>query len=62
MLYFLLFSVIASISLTYVMNEDKERIRLAEEMNVNQRKMYKMTKQLHELNEKKIPMNLEKEM
>ena len=62
MLYFLLFSVIASISLTYVMNEDKERIRLAEEMNVNQRKMYKMTKQLHELNEKKLPLNLEKEM
>jgi len=35
MLYFLLFSIVASISITYVLNEDKERIRLAEEMNVN---------------------------
>lgn len=62
MLYFLLFSIIASISITYVLNDDKERVRLANEMNVNQAKMCAMAKSLHEAHEEKLPMNLSKEL
>lgn len=43
-IYFLLFNVICSASVTYVLDDDKERVRLGAQMTENQLKMYVMTK------------------
>lgn len=49
-------------SVTYVLDDDKERVRLGEKMTENQLKMYVMTKQLHQMQEKKERINLIKEI
>ena len=35
LVYFLLFNVICSVSITYVLNDDKERVKKSEEMRNN---------------------------
>ena len=45
--YFFLFNVINSISITYVINDDKERMKMSEEMHANQRKLTGLTQQIY---------------
>jgi len=35
LVYFLIFNIVCSISITYMLDEDKERVRLSEEMEKN---------------------------
>jgi len=62
MVYFLMFNIICSASITFVLNDDKERVRLGTEMTENQLKMYVLTKKLHEMHENKPRCDIIKEI
>lgn len=44
--YFLLFNIICSISVTYVLDDEKERVEKSEEMRLNQAELTKLSKQI----------------
>ena len=46
-IYFFFFNVINSISITYVINDDKERMKMSEEMRKNQRELTGLTSQIY---------------
>lgn len=48
LLYFLLFNTICAISITYVINDDKERVKKSEEMRLNQKELTKVIESIYE--------------
>lgn len=47
--YFLVFNVVCSISVTYVLDEEKERVAKSEEMRINQAQLTRLSKEIYEL-------------
>ena len=53
--YFLLFNLVCAISITYVLNDDKERIAKSEEMRNNQKELTKVIEKIyHEVEGKEV--------
>ena len=47
--YLFLFSVICAISITYVLNDDKERIKMGDKMRLNQKVLTELTAQIYKV-------------
>ena len=53
--YFLLFNIICSVAVTYVLNDENERVRLSQEMEKNMVKLGLISDKIYKAHEGKMP-------